>query len=141
MRADWIRLMIAAARFAQRIDQGLKLHASLAHPLCQGRTRDGQTGTTEDLFLSIQRQVVGELGHHHMGQQARCWDALIDYLRRHRRLDQRFALAADPFPTNVLFDGEHARRVVQLLTDIFADTLKLASAYIGRSGYDRDAGR
>ena len=105
--------------FVQRIDQGLKLHASLAHPLCQGRTRNGQTDATEDLFLSIQRQVVGELGHHHMGQQARRGDALVDYLRRHRRLDLRFALAAGPSSTNVLFDGEHARRVVQLLTDIF----------------------
>jgi len=56
------------------------------------------------------------------------WDTLVDYLRRHRRLDRRFALAAGPFPTNVLFDGEHARRLVQLLTDIFADALKLAAA-------------
>jgi hypothetical protein len=47
---------------------------------------------------------------------------------RYRRLDQRFALPAGPFPTNMLFDGEHARRVVQLLADVFTDALKLAAA-------------
>jgi hypothetical protein len=43
-------------------------------------------------------------------------------------LDQCFALPAGPFPPRMLFDGEHARRVVQLLADVFADALKLAAA-------------
>ena len=114
--------------FAQRIDQGLKLHAGLTHPLRQCRARDGQAGTAEDLFLPVQRQVVGELGHHHVGQQAGSGDTLVDYLRRHRGLDQCFALPTCPFPTHMLFDGEHARRVVQLFADIFTDALKLAAA-------------
>jgi len=73
--------------FSQRINQRLKLHAGLTHPLRQCRARDGQAGTAKDLFLPIQRQVVGELGHHHMSQQAGSGDALVDQLRRHRGLD------------------------------------------------------
>ncbi|MDT4864623.1 hypothetical protein FQZ97_993890 [compost metagenome] len=88
-------------------------------PLRQRRTSDSQAGTAEDLFLPVQRQVVGELGHHHVSQQAGGGDALVDHLRRHRRLDQRFALAAGPFPTHMLFDGEHARRVIQFFADVF----------------------
>lgn len=72
--------------------------------------------------------MVGELGHYHVGQQARRGDVLVDYLRRHWRLDQRFVLVAGPFPTDALFDVEHARREVLLLTDIFPDALKLAVA-------------
>ncbi len=72
--------------------------------------------------------MVGELGHHHVSQQAGSGDALFDYLRRHRRLDQRFALPAGPFPANVLFDGKHARCVVQLFADVFTNALKLAAA-------------
>ncbi|MNQ85771.1 hypothetical protein D3C85_1009450 [compost metagenome] len=72
--------------------------------------------------------MVGELGHHHVSQQAGGGDALVDHLGRHRRLDQRFAMAADPFPTHVLFDGEHAWCVVELFADIFAHALQLAAA-------------
>ncbi|MCY1365874.1 hypothetical protein D9M69_527450 [compost metagenome] len=105
--------------FAQRIDQRLELHAGLPDPLRQRRTSDSQAGAAEDLFLSVQRQMVGELGHHHMRQQAGGGDPLVDHLRRHWRLDQRFALAAGPFPTHVLLDGEHARRVIQFFADVF----------------------
>ncbi|MCY1560303.1 hypothetical protein D9M68_974250 [compost metagenome] len=63
-----------------------------------------------------------------MGQQPCGWNALVDHLRRHRRLHQRFALATGPFPTHMLLDGEHARRVTQLFDDVFADALKLAAA-------------
>lgn len=52
---------------------------------------------------------------------------LTGFLRRHRRLDQRFALTAGPFATYMLLDGKHARRVIQLLVDILADALKLAA--------------
>ncbi|MCY1411600.1 hypothetical protein D9M71_269890 [compost metagenome] len=62
-----------------------------------------------------------------MRQQAGGGDALVDHLGRHWRLDQRFALAAGPFPTHVLFDGEHARRVVELFADILTHALKLAT--------------
>lgn len=39
-----------------------------------------------------------------------------------------FRTAGRPIPPNVLLDGEHARRVVQLLADVFTDALKLAAA-------------
>ncbi|MGO2488743.1 MAG: hypothetical protein ACTH8C_16000, partial [Pseudomonas taetrolens] len=53
----------------------------------------------------MRQQVVGEFRHQHMRQQACGRDALVDYLGRHRRLDQRFALPAGPFPTHMLFDA------------------------------------
>ena len=43
-------------------------------------------------------------------------------------MDQRFALAAGPFSTDMLLDCEHARCVIELFTDVLADTLKLAAA-------------
>lgn len=63
-----------------------------------------------------------------MGQQARSRDALVDHLGRYRRLDKCFALTAGPFPTHMLFDREHAWRVIELLADVLADALKLATA-------------
>ncbi|MCY1511688.1 hypothetical protein D9M68_461240 [compost metagenome] len=71
--------------------------------------------------------MVSKLGHHHVSQQPRSRDAFVDHLRRHRCLDQRFALAADPFSTDMLLDGEYAWRVIELLADVFADALKLAA--------------
>jgi len=53
----------------QRVDQRLQLRATFAHPLRQGRARDGQAGALEDAFLPVQRQVVEELGDQHLGQQ------------------------------------------------------------------------
>ena len=51
-------------------------------------------------------------------------DALVDDLGGHRRLDQRFALAAGPLATYMLLNGEHARCVVELFAGIFADALE-----------------
>ncbi|KAI3494623.1 hypothetical protein L1887_40660 [Cichorium endivia] len=61
-------------------------------------------------------------------QKAGGGDALVDHLGRHGGLDQCFALATGPFPTHMLFDGENARRVIQLFADVFTDALQLAAA-------------
>lgn len=63
-----------------------------------------------------------------MSQQACGRDALIDHLGRYWGLDQSFAMSAGTFSTHMLFDGEHAGRVIELLADIFADALELAAA-------------
>ncbi len=55
-------------RVAQGIDQRLQLHATVADPLRKRGTRNGQPGAGEDLFLAVQRQVIGELGHHDLSQ-------------------------------------------------------------------------
>ena len=52
----------------ERIHQRLQAHPADAHPLRQGRSRDGQTGTPKDRLLAVQRQVVQELGHQHVCQ-------------------------------------------------------------------------
>lgn len=72
--------------------------------------------------------MVCKLRHHYMSQQDYGWDARVNHLGRYRCLDQCFALTAGPFPTHMLFDGGHAWRVIQLLSDVLADALKLATA-------------
>ncbi len=109
--------------FAQRVDERLQLHAAGADPLRQRRSRDRQASAAEDRFLAVERQVVHELGDQHLGQQARSGDALVDNVRRHRRLHQRLALGADPLATYVAFHREHAGHVVELLGHVFADAL------------------
>lgn len=113
---------------AKCIYQRLQLHTGMAHPLSQRRARDRQAGTGEDLFLPVQRKVVGKLGHHHVSQQAGNGDALVEHLCWHRRLSQYFALTAGPLATYMLVNRKHARGVIKLLADVFADALKLAAA-------------
>lgn len=72
--------------------------------------------------------MIGELGYYYMRQQAGSRYALVDHLCRHRRLSQCLALTAGPLATHMLLDREHARGVIQLLADVFADALKLAAA-------------
>lgn len=47
-------------------------------------------------------------------------------------LDPALAFHASPLAANVALDLEHARRLVELLTDIFADALQLAPAMADR---------
>lgn len=72
--------------------------------------------------------MIRELGDHDVRQQSGGRDALVDDLRRNRCRDQGFALIADPLATDVTLNGEHARRVVEFLADIFANTLESAAA-------------
>ena len=73
--------------------------------------------------------MVGKLGDHDVGEQARSRDALINHLRRNGCLDQRFAVIADPFTAHMAFNGKYAGRVVQLLADVLADALEGAAAW------------
>ena len=60
-------------------------------------------------FLPVQRQVIEVLGHQHLRQQAGRGHALVDDVRRHRRLHQRLAAGADPLAADVALHREHAR--------------------------------
>ena len=80
-------------RFAQGIDQRMKLYASVPDQLRRRRAGNGQAGTAEDI-LPVQRQVVSELRHHQVGQHACGGEALVDHLGRHRRL---FRTGGSPF--------------------------------------------
>ncbi|MNP67714.1 hypothetical protein D3C76_1635750 [compost metagenome] len=73
--------------------------------------------------------MVGKLGDHDVGQQPSSRDALVDDLRRNRCLNQRFAVIADPFATNMALDGKYAGRVVQLFADVLTDALEGAAAW------------
>lgn len=41
-----------------------------------------------------------------------------------------FARAADPVATDMPFNGNHARRIAELLADLFPDTAPLAAARV-----------
>jgi hypothetical protein len=71
--------------------------------------------------------VITVFGDLHLSQQTSRGNAFVDDLHRNRGLDQRFALIADPLATDVLFNREHAGRVVEFLADVLADTLEGAA--------------
>ena len=113
------------------IDQWLQLHTAHADPLSQRRIRDGQSGTAEDAALPVQRQVVLIFGDQYMGQQGCRRNALVNDLRRHRRLHQRLALPAGPFAADVALHRKDAGLVIELLRHVLADALQLAAATAG----------
>jgi len=118
----------------QGIDQGLQPVAGHPVPARQGRARNGQAGAPEDGFLPVERKMIGMLGDGDMGQQPRRGDALVDDVRRHRRLDQGLAVVAHPLAADVAVHGEAAGRVVELFADILADPPQGATTGTG-SGF------
>ena len=114
-----------------RVHQWLQSNAALTDPGSERRARDRQSGAAEDRFLAVQRQMIGMLGHHHLGQQSRRRDALVDDLCRHGSLYQGAAMRAGPLAAHVALDREHAWRVVELLADVFADALDRAATRAG----------
>ena len=117
--------------YGLRPDQRLQLHATHAHPLRQAGASDGVAGTPKARLLAVQGQMVRILGHQHLCQQTRGRQALVDDLGGHRRLRQDLALGASPLATDMALHREHARCVVQLPADIFADALELAATTAG----------
>src|SRR5690606_40865532 len=109
---------------SQRICQGLQLHTAGTDPFGECGTGYFQAGTAEDAFLTVQWQVVRVLGHQHLSQQVGGGDALVDHLRWYRCLDQGLALLAGPLAPDVALHRELARAVIQLLADVFANTLE-----------------
>lgn len=61
------------------------------------------------------------------GQQPRGGDILVDHVGPYRCLGECIACVADPLPTDTL-NSKHARRIVELLADLFPDTAPLAAA-------------
>src|SRR5690606_28791203 len=112
-------------RHSQCIDQRLQLYAASAYPLGQCRARNGEAGAAEDAFLTIQRQMISVFGNQYLGQQAGGRDAFVDDLCRNRRLGQGAALVTGPLATDMAFNGEHTRYIIQLFADVFADTFEL----------------
>lgn len=53
-------------------------------------------------------KMVAVLGHHPLCERTRGWNALVDALRGHGRLDQRLAVGTGPLVSNMPFDGQHA---------------------------------
>lgn len=76
--------------------------------------------------------MVRVFGHQHLCQQPAGRDALVDEVRRHRRLDQCLTLGARPFAAHMAFHSEDARLAIEFLGNVFADALQLATAVAGR---------
>jgi hypothetical protein len=83
-------------------------------------------------LLAVQRQVIVELGHHHLGQQPGRWEPLVDHLRGHGGSCNALAARAGVFAADVAQHEELGWHAVQLLADLFADTLQgLAAGAVG----------
>ena len=123
----------------QRIEQRLQPYAAGADPLRQGRAGNGQTGACKDGFLAEQRQMVGVLGHQHLGQQTRGGDAFVDHMGLDRCLSDGFALRARPLAADVALHREHARHIVEFLGHVFTDAFhRTATGAGGRLGLVAD---
>ena len=68
--------------------------------------RNCQTGALEDANLPIQRQMIGIFANQNLSQETGSGDALVNDVRGNWRLDQCFALIADPFATHMALDRE-----------------------------------
>ncbi|MPM43877.1 hypothetical protein SDC9_90554 [bioreactor metagenome] len=66
-----------------------------------------------------------------MREQACGGDAFVDHMCIDRHLRDRLALRASPLAADVTLDGKDAGFVVELLCDVFADALQLASTVAG----------
>src|SRR5579859_1139019 len=72
--------------------------------------------------------MIAVLRDQYLREQTGGGDALVDHMRRHRCLNQRLARLAGPLAPDMPLNREYPRRIVQLLTDVLADTHALATA-------------
>lgn len=68
--------------------------------------------------------MIVELGHRHLGHQARSSQPLVDHLRGHRCGLDRLAARAGVLAADVAQHEELGRHAVELLADLFADALE-----------------
>jgi hypothetical protein len=118
---------LAAQLSAKRVHQRLQLRAALAHPLRQRRARDQVAGALEDRLLAVQRQVVQELGHQHLGQQPGRGMPLSMTCGATGACTIFSQQLARPLAADVALHREHARLVVQLLGHVLANALHRGS--------------
>ena len=116
----------------QRIDQRPQQRRRLADPIGQGRALQLDALAGVDLALAVQRQVVGVLGHQHMGEQPRRGAAAADRQARRRGLGDGLAAAAGELRPDMPDHAEPARQVVQHLGHVLAEAAQRAAA--GRAG-------
>ena len=107
-----------------QLDQRLHQLAGTPHPGAHRAAGHVDLLPLEDSFQPVERQVIAELAHRDVGQQARPRQALVDRLRRllRSRGDVRIvavvvALRAGVLVTHVLQDLEAGREVFELLAD------------------------
>jgi len=87
---------VAEDELLQRLGQRRQTHPADADPLGHARARDMHARARVDLLLPVQRQVVVVLGDHHLREQTRRGDGLVDDLRGHRCGLDRLAARAGP---------------------------------------------
>ena len=96
------------------------------NPIAQRTAGNVQAVTREEVFLTVQRQVVAELGDDDLSDQPRSGDAASN--RPHRRRRARHAIFA--VPAGVL--GSHVDVHFELRRDVLQDSaLVLADAVLG----------
>ena len=120
--------------FAHERDERLEQLCSRLQPRAHRAPRDAHAGTLEDMFETIERQVVAELAGDHISKQARTSQPLVDRLRRLRglldlQLDRRgFAAFAGVGVADVPQHLERRGQVFELFPDFLADPMSHLAA-------------
>ena len=112
---------------ADRLGQGCQQRRRRSDPIGQGGTVEIDAFAGIDLGLAVQRQMVGILGHQHMGEQSRARPPALDRQGRHRRLHDRFTQAADDLGADMPDDLELGD-ALQHLGLVLAEPAQLSAA-------------
>lgn len=117
----------------QRRDQRLQQGARAAYPVRQRRALQRHALPGVDLALPIQRQMIGILGHQHVGEQAGARQAAGDRPRRGFALHDTIAARAHQLRPNVPDYSEARWHVLQHLRGVFTQPPHRAAAVRARA--------
>jgi len=81
-------------RLELKLIKALEPACGTLHPAGERRAIELDALARQDLHLPIQRQIPGELRHHHVGHERRRSHAALDQSRQHLRLHHAIGAAA-----------------------------------------------
>jgi hypothetical protein len=113
---------------AHRFNQWLQQRTRSADPLRQSRALQFHALAGGDLRLTIQRQMIAELGDQHVSQQRRSGHRALQRTTRRGCLHDALAAAATELRTHVADHLIGGRNPLQHLRDILAQAAQLATA-------------
>lgn len=112
----------------QRVHQRAQQRRRLPDPVGERRALQFDAVAGVDSALAVERQVVGVLGHQHVGEQARRRPPALDGQGRRGRPGDPLASPAGPTGADVADDAEPAGHVVQHLGHVLAEAPQAPAA-------------
>ena len=119
-----------------RLDQGAEQGVALPDPVGQEGAFQAQPAAGEDGALPIERQVITELAHQHVGQERRPGKAPRDGAAGRLGLGDVIAAGAGKFGAHMADHLEAGRDVLEHLRDLLTQGLEGAAA-AGATGVGR----